>query len=252
MSEFILSLLDPNTLLPHRSGIAGLALALSVMPLEGKPLSWEVTEDAVKLIWEGSDREAVKWLLERTYQMQDGYLDVPALKLDQQGLYTFTDGVTSTFLQHSKQRNRGKTTTSLSFPIEEGQPEIRIDFRPVIDCYYTRDFSDAFNSKGAFKPTIPLKGHHIPGLVECFVNGAYQESPTRFLSLLFLPLACGYYKLPGIRSAVVIPEVTNLKQWVEQRQEFSGRVHQNLKIPTQTTVLVVLGNPHYGFCSEKK
>lgn len=231
MSEFILSLLDPNTLLPHRAGIAGLALALSVMPLEGKPLSWEVTEDTVKLIWEGSDREAVKWLLEQTYQMQDGYLDVPALKLDQQGLYTFTDGVTSTFLQHSKQRNRGKTTTSLSFPIEEGQPEIRIDFRPVIDCYYTRDFSDAFNSKGAFKLTIPLKGHHIPGLVECFVNGAYQESPTGFLSLLFLPLACGYYKLPGIRSAVVIPEVTNLKQWVEQRQEFSGRVHQNLKAP---------------------
>jgi len=62
---------------------------------------------------------------------------VPALKLDQQGHYTFIDGVTFLFLQHSKQRNRDKTTTSWSFPIEEGQPEIRIDFRPVIDCYYT-------------------------------------------------------------------------------------------------------------------
>lgn len=137
MSEFTLSLLDPNTLLPHRAGIAGLALALSVLNPEDAPLIWEVTEDAVKLTCKGSDREAIKWLVEQTYQMQDGYLDVPALKLDQQGRYTFTEGVVSTFLQHSKQRNRDKNTKPLNFMIEEGQPEIRIDFRPVIDCYYT-------------------------------------------------------------------------------------------------------------------
>ncbi|MBF2027553.1 MAG: hypothetical protein IGS48_12420 [Oscillatoriales cyanobacterium C42_A2020_001] len=121
----------------------------------------------------------------------------------------------STFLQHSKQRSLDAPITK-SFTIDEGQPEIKIDVRPLLNCYYTDDIKKAFNSKGAFKKEISLKGHHLPGLVECFVNGAYQESPERFLALLFLPIACGYYKLPAQsvggklagRSAVVIPNVT--------------------------------------------
>jgi len=228
MSEYTLSIFDPNTLLPHRAGIAGLALALSILNADEAPLSWEVTEDAVHLSWECSDREAVQWVLEQTYQVKDGYLDVPALNLaDAQSQYTFTSGVATTFLQHSQQRKQGAAVTK-SFPIEEGQPEINISFRPMLDCYYTGDFKEAFSSKGVFKKTIPLKGHHLPGLVECFANGAYQESRTGYLALLFLPLACGYYQLPGYRSAVVIPEVTNLGQWVEQRQRLSGRVSQSL------------------------
>jgi hypothetical protein len=161
--------------------------------------------------------EAIQWLLQQTYRTGQGYLEVPALKLDEQGRYIFTEGVMSTFLQHSKQRNREKQAVSLAFLVEDDKPDIRIDYRPVIDCYYTHDFKEAFNSKGAFKSEIPLKGHHLPGLVECFVNGAYVESPTGFLALLFLPPVCGYYQLPGYRSAVVIPEVRNLKEWVNLR-----------------------------------
>jgi CRISPR-associated protein Cas8a1/Csx13 len=229
LSEFSLSIFDPNTLLPHRAGIAGLALALSVLDPKNAPLGWEVTEDSVNLSWEGSDREVIKWLLDNTYQVIDGYLDVPALNLDDQGGYTFTEGVLSTFLQHSKQRARDSTGVAKTFTIDEGQPEIKVEFRPLLSCYYTGDLKEAFNSKEMFKPEIPLKGHHLPGLVECFVNGAYQEAPEGFIALLFLPLACGYYRLPNLRSAVVIPEVTNLKQWVNRRQEFSGRSYRNFR-----------------------
>ncbi len=231
MSELRLSLLDPNTLLPHRAGLAGLALALSLIDPNNAPLTWNITADTVNLRWEGTDKDAIQWLLSQTYQIQDGYLNVPALKLDRQARYTFTEGVTATLLQHSKQRNRDKNTVSLNFTIEAGQPEIKLEFRPVIDCYYTRDISDAFDKKGSFKNAIALKGHHLPGLVECFVNGAYQESATGFLSLLFLPLACSYYKLPGFLAALVIPEVINLVEWVTQRQESSGQIFQRLKAP---------------------
>ncbi len=225
----MLSIFDPNTLLPHRAGIAGLALALSAIKATDAPLEWEVTEEAVKLAWEGSDLEAVKWLLQQTYRSDQGYLEVPALKLDQQGRYIFTEGVISTFLQHSKQRNREKQTVPLAFLVEDDKPAIRIDYHPVIDCYYTRDFKEAFNSKGVFKKEIPLKGHHLPGLVECFVNGAYMESSIGFLALLFLPLACGYYQLPGYRSAVVIPEVRNLKEWVNLRRKMPGRTYRSFR-----------------------
>ena len=238
MTEFTLSIFDPNTLLPHRSGIAGLALALSVLDRKDAPLTWEVTEDAVKLAWEGNDREVIKWLLDQTYQVtKDGYLDVPALKLDGQGLYTFTEGLISTFLQHSKQRVRDSTGVAKTFTIDEGQPEIKVEFKPLLSCYYTGDLKEAFNTKGLFKPEIALKGHHLPGLVECFVNGAYQESPEGFMALLFLPLACGYYKLPAkkmagkmtARSAAVIPEIGNLIKWLGRRQAFSGRTYRNFR-----------------------
>lgn len=235
MTEFTLSIFNPNTLLPHRAGIAGLALSLSVLPQEDAPLTWEVTDDTVKLAWQSSDYEAVKWLLDRTYQVtSDGYLEVPALKLDAQGQYTFTQGVLSTFLQHSQQRKLDAPVTR-SFTIDEGQPEIKIEVRPLLNCYYTEDIKEAFNSKGAFKKEISLKGHHLPGLVECFANGAYQESPEGFLALLFLPIACSYYKLPAqavggklaARSAVVIPNVTHLTHWVRSRQNLSGRTYRD-------------------------
>jgi hypothetical protein len=168
LTEFKLSIFDPNTLLPHRAGIAGLALSLSVLSREDAPLTWEVTDDAVKLAWQSSDFAAVKWLLDQTYQITpDGYLKVPALKLDGQGHYTFTQGVLSTFLQHSKQRNLD-TPVTRSFPIDPDQPEIIINVRPLLNCYYTEDIKEAFNSKGTFKKEISLKGQHLPGLVECF------------------------------------------------------------------------------------
>ncbi|WP_309736932.1 type I-MYXAN CRISPR-associated Cas8a1/Cmx1 [Chamaesiphon sp. OTE_75_metabat_556] len=230
MTELTLSIYDPNTLLPHRAGIAGLALALSSMPKEKALVKWEITEDEVKLAWECIDREAVQWLVKNTYRIADGgYLDVPALKLDRQGLYSFTEGVTSTFLQHSKQRKRDNNSVSLAFQIDEGSPEVRIDFRPLLECYYTGDLKDAFNTTGAFKSEISLKGHHLPGLVECFVNGAYQESPQNFIALIFTPLACSYHKLPEARSALVIPEINNLTQWIYRKQELSGRSYRNFR-----------------------
>jgi CRISPR-associated protein Cas8a1/Csx13 len=239
MTTFTLSIFDPNLLLPHRAGLAALALVLQDLEphRQTAPLTWQVTEDAVMLAWEGSDREGVKWLLDHTYQITDqGYLAAPALNLDSQGQYTFTQGVISTFLQHSKQRSLDSPVTH-SFQIEPEQPDIQIDVRPLLNCYYTDDMKEAFTSKGAFKTEISLKGHHLPGLVECFVNGAYQESPEGFLALLFLPLACGYYKLPpqsvggklAARSALVIPNVPNLRQWVNRRRAMPGRTYRDFR-----------------------
>jgi CRISPR-associated protein Cas8a1/Csx13 len=229
VTELTLSIFDPNTLLPHRAGIAGLALALSAIDPTDAPLQWKVTEDAVDLCWEGKDQDAVQWLLQQTYRSDQGYLETPALHLDEQGRYIFSEGVMSTFLQYQKQRKRCDQAVTLNFLIEDNQPEIKIDYRPVLDCYYTRDFQKLFDSKGALKKKIQIKSHHLPGLIECFVNGAYVEPPTRFLALLFLPLACGFYQLPGYRSALVIPEVRNIKEWIKLRQKLPGRTYKSFR-----------------------
>lgn len=223
MTELHLSLFNPNTLLPHRAGLAGLALALDTLNPNDAPIAWTITDDIITLEWddETSDREAVTWLMQQTYQIKEGYIHIPALNLTGQGLYTFTQGLLSTFLQHNQQRKLATEKQTLQFSVDEGEAEIADDFHPVLSCYYTGDFEKAFTPKHRFKATIPIKGHHLPGLVECFANGAYQESPTNFLALLFLPLACSYYKLPGpgLRSALVIPAISNLTAWVRRRKK---------------------------------
>lgn len=229
MTELNLSIFDPNTLLPHRAGIAGLGLALSVLNPDSAPLKWEVNEDSVNLSWDCSDKEAISWLLEQTYQIKDGYLNIPALNLDQQGKYTLSEGIIITFLQHSKQRGLSKTPVTKAFVIEEGKPEISFNFRPLESCYYTKDFKEIFDSKSKLKAKIDLKGHHLPGLVEDFANGTYQESPKGFLALLFLPIACNYYQLPSYCSALVIPQITNILEWIKQRQRYPSRSYNNFR-----------------------
>jgi hypothetical protein len=64
-----LSIFNPNSLLPHRAGVAGLALALSGINSKDAPLQWEVTEDEVRLSWECTDKEAIQWLISQTYQI---------------------------------------------------------------------------------------------------------------------------------------------------------------------------------------
>ncbi len=232
MSQFTLSLFDPNTLLPHRAGIAGLAMALSDINPENALIKWDIGEDAVYLNWKCSDKEALEWLVQQTYEIQDGLLVARSLKLSPQGKYAFSQGVVSTFLQHSKQRTLEKTPALIPIVVEDNQPEIILSLRKLIDCYYLRELKGVFNSKGKFNSAIPIKGHHLPGLVECFVNGEYQESPTGFIALLFLPLACSYYLMMNGRYALVIPEVTNLIAWITRRQKQGSRSYKDFRSPS--------------------
>lgn len=248
LTEIVLSILDPNTLLPHRAGIAGLALVWKWIEATNPQhllIQGEVTEDAVKLRWEGRDQEAIQWLLEQTYQIDDGLLVAPALNLDEQGGFTFNQGVLSSFLQHTQQRafvedpskpRQGKKkfykTETLNFTIEPDRPGIAVGYTLLDSCYYTESdkLAKAFSSG---KPE--LKTQILPGLEECFINGAYKEASQYFLALLFLPLACGYYQLPSInsksRSAIVIPEVQNLTEWVRLRRKLPGRIYANFGSP---------------------
>jgi hypothetical protein len=79
MTEINLSLLDPNTLLPHRAGIAGLALALSAIDRLDAPLNWQIDDCSVTLSWQGNDRDVVNWLMAQAYRIEGGYLNPPAL-----------------------------------------------------------------------------------------------------------------------------------------------------------------------------
>lgn len=237
-----LSLFDPNTLLPHRAGIAGLALALSALDPNDAPIKWNVSEDAVSLRWERSDKEALEWLMQETYTIQYGLLVAPALNLARRNCYPFSKGVLDIFLQFSSGNKQfEEREENLTFTIED--TEVSVKNRPLLWCYYT-DTSKltAFTEKGHFKPKIQLTSKHLPGLVQDFANSKhYSESPEGFVALLFLPIACSYFQLPFVPHpdpkrktkvptyAVVIPEVTNLIAWTERRKQLCGRINRNFR-----------------------
>jgi hypothetical protein len=198
MTELTLSIYEPNTLLPHRAGIAGLALALSSMPKNEAPLTWEITEDEVRLQWACTDKEALQWLIVNTYKIQDGLLTAPCLELSQQNFYPFSRGILGTFLQFSSgNKEFDKSEKTLAFAIEDS--EYMVKYRPLLWCYYTQSEKiSAFTTTGYFQSKINVSSKHLPGLIQDFANGNYRESPTGFISLLFLPLACSYFQLPFV------------------------------------------------------
>lgn len=246
MSKFELSIFDPNTLLPHRAGIAGLALVLSTLDPNDAPISWEITEDTVTLNWDCSDKEVLDWLLAQTYQINDGMLVAKTLNLSTHGKLAFSQGVLSTFLQHPRHKGfvedsnrprQGKKkfflNKSISLLVEPDKPEI-IENIPILDlCYYLdkRKTDEAFDKKGNFLPLIKTKGNHFPGLIGCSINGAYQDSPNGFLPLLFLPLACNYYQLGSHKRfyGLVIPEINNLVLWSKKRLQLGNRNYRDFR-----------------------
>jgi CRISPR-associated protein Cas8a1/Csx13 len=241
MTELTLSIYDPNTLLPHRAGIAGLALALSSMSKDEAPLTWEITEDQVRLTWACTDKEAVQWLVGNTYEIRDGLLTAPCLELSQQNFYPFSRGILGTFLQFSSgNKEFDKSEKTLAFAIEDS--EYIVKYRQLLWCYYTQiEKISAFTATGYFQSKINVSSKHLPGLIQDFVNGNYRESPTGFISLLFLPLACSYFQLPFVPHpdakkktkvptyAIVMPEVINLLGWSKRRKELAARINHNFR-----------------------
>ena len=234
MSKFELSIFDPNTLLPHRAGIAGLALVLSTLEIDDAPISWEITEDTVTLNWDCSDKEAISWLMSQTYTVQDGLLVIPPLHISAQGRYPLSKSILDTFLQFQRgNKEFSKEEQNLVFSIDDGEKVVKN--RPLLWCYYTDPNKlDAFTAKGILKDKISISGKHLPGLIQDFANSQYyQESPSRFLTLLFLPISCTYFRLPFVKAkilkkermvptyAVIIPEVRNLQNWVNRRRQLS-------------------------------
>ena len=88
MSQYITFNFCPNTFIttPIERDIEGLGLYPYCTRARGIGLYKDWKRSSRKWMihdtpsWECSDREAVQWLLEQTYQVKDGYLDVKAFE----------------------------------------------------------------------------------------------------------------------------------------------------------------------------
>ncbi|MFN3360767.1 MAG: type I-MYXAN CRISPR-associated Cas8a1/Cmx1 [Pseudanabaenaceae cyanobacterium] len=227
---------DPYMTMLHRAGLAGLYMTLEqfekekITPFGG--FTWQKSDRSITLSWEGNDREVLDWLLKESFQLRDGLIYFRALgDVDIQPLVTLHQGILGSFLQHnSTHKSTGKQ--SKSFMLEEGKPELIIEYK-ALSTYSHQDFTEKLCDSKTGKllgKTVAIAGWLSPGAVVKHIafsgQTAFEETASSALLLLFAPIACCFF---GLRSklkeqkaqyALVIPEVTNLSDYSYYRREY--------------------------------
>lgn len=226
---------SPSFTLLHSAGVAGLWMTLNQLEQENvKPenIDWKLERRKVTLSWQGRDLDVLNWLLQQSFQIHKGMiafkgLDSKTMLLSSQLI--MHEGVLGTFLQHpSTYESDG--VEKKSFEIEEGKPEWVVQHK-VIKSYAHQEFAKKLcDQRGnLLKTPIRVAGWLNPGAVVRHIafstQTSFEESPENALVLLFAPVACYYFRLKSHLKekkalyALIIPEVTDLKDFAQNRQQ---------------------------------
>lgn len=212
------SLTDEGMGILERAGLAGLYLSLTAAEewaARGDPqaqelqraLTWELSDQSVKLWWEGDDLTVLKKLVEWAWQSKEGVFLLPGVHRtadDREHLWKRLDihtGLLQTFFQHTKVVGRESPVTDI-IPLDEDK-FLRTDNyqklkgevpQPKLLKEIVRD-----NIRGEI---ITLSKSWIyPGAAKRFGKEAKAEEhwsgmPKVAFILLFAPIACVYFELP--------------------------------------------------------
>ena len=241
MQKLAFHLADTSFTLLHRTGLAGLYMALSqltkeqVTPPEG--LTWELKYRQIILSWQGHDLTALNWLLAESFQLNDGLIALRGLNyktMREDAQIIVHQGILGTFLQHnSTHKSLGTRTKSLQFGGEDA-PEIQVTYKALERYVYQEFANNLCDRQGNFlKQPISVAGWLNPGAVVRHVafaaDTSFEESPENAFVLLFAPVACYYYtlrsRLRDKRSqyALVVPEIIDLQLYAKYRQNSNLR-----------------------------
>lgn len=221
----------------HRAGLAGLYFTLSYLrQFNGKLIQWNLTQYSVSLQGNCSDKEAIEWLLNHTYQLDyQGIIKISALsELEREERVNFHQGMTGTLIFHPLVvKSKGIVNDTL--PIDDKVLEFKYK---ALEYYPHQDLKSVklFERNGNFKSSIKIAGWLYPGASELHValsgKTKLEESPQGVIALAFAPIACSYYKIRSRLKqdkhlwALVIPEVEDLEAFMQVKMEAgSQEVH---------------------------
>lgn len=226
---------NPSFTLLHRAGLAGLWMTLRQLEQENiqvlSGLKWQLNQRQVNLNWEGNDRDLLEWLLQESFQLNDGIialrgLDSKSMREDAQVIVH--QGILGTLLQHtSTHKSDGIIAKFLS--LGEDELKIEVKYKNLKSYAYQQFAENLCDRKGELltKP-ISVAGWLNPGAAVRHIafssDTSFEELPENAFILLFAPVACYYYilrsKLRDKRAqyALVIPEVTDLEKYAMYRQ----------------------------------
>jgi CRISPR-associated protein Cas8a1/Csx13 len=236
-----MSLFDPMMTNFHRIGLAGLFMSLQQLGKSGgvEGGTWELSDVGVTLRWEDKPREFFEKLLSGSFRVsKDGLVDFAGHRSRVMGTAEKTllqQALFDTFLNHTSTNHvpKGTREVAVSVQIEEKNPVFR--YKPLVKPFaHSEAAKDLFTGSGhTLKESIPIKKWLLPGAVQRhseIASTCLEESPERYLCLLFAPMACLYYRLSLLardgkrdkrkRAAVVIPHITNLRTYADAFQRY--------------------------------
>ncbi|MDY6911659.1 MAG: type I-MYXAN CRISPR-associated Cas8a1/Cmx1, partial [Chloroflexota bacterium] len=137
--------------------------------------------------------------------------------------------ILGSFLQHNKQNKIPRNTQRRVLNIDFDVDSVQVEYRPLVRPYsHTEAVALLVSNNGQLIESIPIKGWLSPGAAERHSRLAgteIQETPARFLCLLFAPSAALFVHLyhRGIDGkwdarrgvAVIIPHITDLTRYSE-------------------------------------
>lgn len=236
---FKLSLWQPFNTPLHRAGLAGLYMSLKHLEsLRGEVIDWDLSSDSITLRWSCTDKQALTWLLNNTYQLSgynesvEGIIVIPCLgSINTDTKITIHNGILNSFLQHPSSVG-GDGIKQQALPFDETQAPLEVKYK-AIKRYNHQDLKP-FAKKGLydkqdnFLPYIRIAQWLYPGATEKHVAVAggktrWQETPEGLMSLLFAPVACSYYKVRSrlkankYRWCLIIPQIDNLGEFANIR-----------------------------------
>lgn len=225
---------DPGMTHLHQVGLAGLYMTLKNLEKRGASLpggSWESSATGVTLTWNNGAKDFFDALFHESFGIDsNGLIDFGAhrgIGMGDVQKIELQRAVLGSFLQHNKQNKIPKKTPHKVLNYNFDDDSVQVEYRPLVHPYsHTEAASLLISSSGKIKESIPIKGWLSPGAAERhsrLIGTEIQETPGRFICLLFAPTAALFVHLyhrgmdgrwdarRGV--AVVIPHVTDLTRY---------------------------------------
>lgn len=232
-----MKLFAPGMTLLHRAGLGGLACTLKSMErdnnkklLRDEKYPWTIEEDSVTLHFGKPEAagEYLRKLFEYAFHLRkDGLIFLPGqyeqVPPTAAVLADLQAGLTLTFLQHGRVRALEKQPTTISHdPEGDGTSGVVVQYKKCTDFKHRNAWKELIDKNDCLVSSpIRVDGPISPGTVIRHVaftgdTGA-EETVDRMLPLYFAMVGC--LSLPVNRgvAALLVPEVTNLKEFVNDR-----------------------------------
>jgi len=231
-----------------------------------KILQWKLDDTQISLFWDKDELQVLTKLIDWSWQVENGVFFLPGIHrtLDQREnkwlrLNTHT-GLSQTFFQHNRVLPKDDPESEI-ITLDEDKT-IQFIYRPIKnDLPQIKQLPKFIPKEGInSEKYISLPSWIQPGSAKRFGNDSDELNWTGLVKigfvLLFAPIICVYFELPRTKVrkkggkkkpdiggkkksdmepnwAYLIPEIVNLKQFVEIFQMFSNTQNQFLSAKVQ-------------------
>jgi CRISPR-associated protein Cas8a1/Csx13 len=243
-SSVTIGLFDPGMTHVHRVGLAGLYMTLKSFGSSEKVpggLHYEPGPRRLTLSWSGEPKKAFDPFFRAAFGISrhtpDGLVDFAAhrgLGMGDLERIEHTKAVLNSFLQHNKQNNIPKGTSSKSFVLGLEEKQVLVEYRPLVKPYAHCEAAGLLPDKKSWSTkSAKIKGWLFPGAAErhSTLSGTeIEELPHRLICLLFAPVACLYYRIAHRgadgkfderrATAVCFPHLTDLERYSRSYERY--------------------------------